>query len=106
MSGIKEIAFRKSVNCPLSKDLLAYQNGEIPVRERGRIAVHLRFCEFCESEIEFYARYPQTDEKIEQAEIPPPLLELAEALLNNKHKDNFLLNKLLNETDKLKLQSF
>lgn len=106
MSSIKKDAFGKSVNCPLSKDLLAYQTGEISTRERERIAIHLRFCEFCESETEFYAHYPQTDEIIEQTEIPEPLLELAEALLNNRHKDKAILNKLLSETERLKLQKF
>ncbi len=106
MSCSKKAAFRKSANCPLSKDLLAYQTGEIPARERERIAIHLRFCEFCEAEIEFYVHYPQTDEAIEQADIPLPLLELAEALLTNKHKDKAVLNKLLNEADELKLQQF
>jgi hypothetical protein len=106
MSSFKKNAFGKSANCPLSKDLLAFQTGEIPERERERIAVHLRFCEFCESETEFYARYPQTDEIIEQTEIPAPLLELAEALLNNRHKDKAVLNKLLSETERLKLQKF
>lgn len=106
MSFYKNKAFQKSVNCPLSKDLLGYQTGEISVRERERIGIHLRFCEFCESEIEFYRHYPQADEKIEQTEIPKPLLELAEALLTNKHKDKSVLNRLLNETDELRLQKF
>lgn len=104
MSSFKKAAFEKSVNCPLSKDLLAFQIGEITPRERERIMIHLRFCEFCESETEFYARYPQTDEIIEQTEIPAPLLELAEALLNNRHKDKAILNKLLNEKRGLRLQ--
>ena len=104
MSCLKNTAFRKSANCPLSKDLLAYQTGEIQARERERISIHLRFCEFCEAEIEFYAHYPQADEAIEQTEIPQPLLELAEALLTNRHKDNSALNKLLNEADELELQ--
>jgi hypothetical protein len=105
MSCMKKNGFHKSANCPLSKDLLAYQIGELSVRERERITIHLRFCEFCEAEIEFYAHYPQADEAIEQTEIPQPLLELAEALLTNRHKDNSALNKLLNEADELLLQT-
>ncbi len=104
MSCTKKNAFRKSANCPLSKDLLAFQTGELQARERERIAIHLRFCEFCEAEIEFYAHYPQADEAIEQTEIPLPLLELAEALLTNRYKDNSALNRLLNEADELLLQ--
>ena len=106
MSCYKNNAFQKSSNCPLSKDLLGYQTGDISVRERERITIHLRFCEFCESEVEFYSHYPQVDEKIELTQIPQPLLELAEALLTNKHKDKSVLNRLLNETDELKLQNF
>ncbi len=105
MSCTKKNRFRKSANCPLSKDLLAFQTGEISARERERITVHLRFCEFCEAEVEFYAHYPQADEIIEQTEIPQPLLELAEALLMNRHKDISALNKLLNEADELLLQT-
>lgn len=104
MSCTKKNGFRKSANCPLSKDLLAYQSGELSARERERITIHLRFCEFCEAEIEFYAHYPPADDTVEQTEIPQPLLELAEALLTNRYKDNSALNRLLNEADELLLQ--
>ena len=91
--------FRKSPTCPLSNDLLLFQNGKISTREKERITVHLRFCEFCAAEVEFYAHYPQSEETIENADIPQPLYELAEALLSNKHKDNLLLKRLFNKTD-------
>jgi hypothetical protein len=86
--------FRKSPNCPLSNDLLAFQTGKIALREKERITVHLRFCEFCASEVDLYAHYPQSDDAVETAEIPEPLYELAEALLSNKHKDTSLLKRL------------
>lgn len=86
--------FRKSPTCPLSNDLLAYQTGKSAVRDQERITVHLRFCEFCAAEVEFYAHYPQAEDAIEKSEIPPPLYELAEALLSNRHKDNALLKRL------------
>ena len=95
----KMTRFRKSPNCPLSNDLLAFQTGKISTREKERITVHLRFCEFCTAEVEFYAHYPQPEETVEKAEIPQPLFELAEALLSNKHKDNSLLKRLFNKTD-------
>jgi len=89
--------FRKSPNCPLSNDLLAFQTGRIPLREKERITVHLRFCEFCAAEVDLYAHYPQADDaEVESAEIPKPLYELAEALLSNKHKDHSLLKRLFN----------
>lgn len=84
----KMTVFRKNVNCPPSEKLLAFQNSELGGHDQDKIAVHLRFCEFCAAEIEFYAHHPQAEEYFENAEIPPPLFELAEALLNNKKKDS------------------
>jgi len=90
----KMTKFHKSPNCPLSSDLLSYQTGKVALREKEKISVHLRFCEFCAAEVEFYAHYPQSEEFIENPEIPQPLYELAEALLSNKYKDNLLLKRL------------
>jgi hypothetical protein len=91
--------FRKNPNCPLSSDLLAFQTDKIQTREQERIKIHLRFCEFCASEVEFYAHYPQAEEAVEKTDIPLPLFELAEALLSNKHQDNSLLKRLFNHND-------
>lgn len=90
----KMTTFRKSPTCPLSNDLLAYQNGKTSPREKEKITVHLRFCEFCAAEVDFYAHHPQAEETVEKTEIPLPLYELAEALLSNRHKDNSLLKRL------------
>lgn len=98
--------FRKSPTCPLSSELLAFQTGKISGREEERITIHLRFCEFCASEVEFYAHYPQAEETVEKTDIPPPLFELAEALLSNKYKDNLLLKSLFNENDDSKFTDF
>jgi hypothetical protein len=49
--------------------------------------VHLRECEFCAAETEFYVRYPQTLEfttATAEPILPEPLRELAESLLNRK----------------------
>ena len=90
------ITFSKSVNCPASQKLLAFQNGEVRQREGKIISKHLAACEFCAAEVEFYAHYPQSEEEVvAKAEIPVPLFELASALLDNKHKDFSLLNQLL-----------
>ncbi|CAA9380342.1 MAG: hypothetical protein AVDCRST_MAG74-446 [uncultured Pyrinomonadaceae bacterium] len=96
------VTFCKSTNCPSSQELLAFQNGEVSSRERGGIEKHLAACEFCDSEVEFYAHYPQSEETVAKVEIPLPLYELAEALLGNKHKDFFTLNKLLSDDKALK----
>ena len=94
----KMAKFRKSPNCPLSNDLLAFQTGKISPGQKERITIHLRFCEFCASEVDFYAHYPQPEETVENAEIPKPLFELAEALLSNKDKEKSLLKRLFHKT--------
>jgi hypothetical protein len=103
MFSLKMVTFCKSANCPASQKLLAFQNGEAAERETQTIRRHLVNCEFCAAEAEFYAHYPQSEETISEVEIPLPLYELAEALLSNKHKDFSLLNKLLSETDSVKI---
>jgi hypothetical protein len=100
----KMINFCKNANCPSSSDLLAFQNDEVTMRKNREIKRHLTTCEFCRAEVEFYAHYPQTDEKIETAEIPKPLFELALALLSNRHNDFSTLNKMLGENESLKLE--
>lgn len=67
--------------------------------EREKIETHIAACEFCASEVEFYAHYPQSEETVATVEIPIPLYELAEALLNDKHKNFLALNKLLCENE-------
>jgi len=104
MFSLKMVTFCKSANCPSSQQLLTFENGGgISPNERGRIETHLAACEFCASEVEFYAHYPQSEETVAKVEIPIPLYELAEALLSNKHKDFLLLNKLLCESEAVKI---
>ncbi len=97
------INFRKHQNCPASEKLLAFQKGETRKAVGEYIKRHLIECEFCTAEVELYSRFPQSDEPIASAEIPPYLFELAEALLRNKHRDFKSLNKLLNENEKRNL---
>lgn len=99
MLSIKMITFCKNANCPASQDLLAFQKGETTEKENNAIGGHLKSCEFCAAEIEFYAQFPQDSETIASVEIPLPLFQLAEALLNNRHKEVSLLNKLLIEAE-------
>ncbi|HEX8636522.1 MAG TPA: hypothetical protein VF692_00555, partial [Pyrinomonadaceae bacterium] len=84
--------------------LLAFQNEEVSMRKNREVRRHLITCEFCQAEVEFYAHYPQTDEKIETAEIPKPLYELALALLGNRRNDFSTLNKMLGGNESLKLE--
>ena len=99
MVSIRMIAFCKNSNCPASQKLLAFQNEEVKTLESEAIRKHLLECEFCSAEVEFYARFPQSDEPVGTAEIPPYLYDLAESLLRNKKKEFKSLNKLLNENE-------
>jgi len=103
MFSLKMVTFCKDTHCPSSQELLAFQAGEVSIPERERIEAHFTVCEFCASEVEFYAHYPQSEETVVKVEIPIPLLELAEALLSNKHKDFSTLNKLLSENEGVKI---
>ena len=105
VKSLKMINFCKSANCPSSSILLAFQHGETKADETRRIRHHLASCEFCAAEVEFYAHYPQAEEALcPETKIPAPLYQLAEALLGNEQKNFKLLNKLLNENEKLKLE--
>ncbi len=103
MCSLKIAAFCKDINCPSSQELLSFQRGEIFLDVFGSIESHLAVCEFCAAEMEFYRHYPQSEEAVAGAEIPPPLLELAEALLSGKHKDFFTLNNLLGTGESVKI---
>lgn len=91
--------FSKSSNCPDSHTLLSFQNGDIAVSESAELRRHLAKCEFCCAEVQFYERYPQSEdalEKVEVEEMPRPLYELAEALIGGK-RDLKSLEKLVSE---------
>ncbi len=98
------VTFCKGLNCPSSQKLLAFESGEASEKEVQAMRKHFSTCEFCATEAEFYAHYPQGEEAITEVEIPLPLYELAEALLSNRHKDFSLLNKLLCENEDLTLE--
>lgn len=99
MVSIKMFTFCKSASCPSSFELLAFQHKESEAAVRLKIEFHLKVCEFCEAEVEFYTKYPQSDENCVATEIPVALRELAEALLGNEPADVLTLNKLLKEED-------
>ena len=86
--GTVMASFRKQEDCPTSQELLSYQLGDLDSAESRVIGKHLAVCEFCSSEVDFYERYPVSRESEENSEenaqMPKPLFELAEALLNRK----------------------
>ena len=93
------ITFCKSLTCPSSQDLLAFQKDEVSILQKNDIQYHLDECEFCSAEVEFYDHNPQSDEVVVSSEIPISLYQLAEALLGNDNKDYSQLNKLLNDSE-------
>jgi hypothetical protein len=98
------INFRKNQHCPSSEKLLAFQKGETRTSVGEFIKRHLTDCEFCSAEVELYARYPQSDDPVGKADIPPYLFELAEALLTKKGREYKSLNKLISEADSRNFQ--
>jgi hypothetical protein len=94
--------FCKNEDCPASEDLLAFQTGDMPVAEGTAVRKHLRSCEFCAAEVEFYENYPPSPEHDEPKvdAMPRPLYELAEALLTKKADDDFF-DRLLEEGEDL-----
>lgn len=106
MSFIKMMTFCKSPKCPSSETLLAFQRGEISGAPAQKIEEHMGGCEFCPAEVEFYTRFPQSDEPTGMTatvEIPVPLFQLAQALLGNKKEGSELLDKLASENETLHL---
>jgi hypothetical protein len=90
--------FFKNEDCPSSYDLLAYQRGDLEKAYVVELGRHLTLCEFCMAELEFYSHYPQLDESADTTDlgaIPPPLLQLAEALLRNGRHDSTTLDPLI-----------
>lgn len=101
---VKMIGFCKNSSCPTSQTLLSFENGNLTAEKHQSVAKHIEGCDFCSAEAGLYHDYPQTDEAVSPTEIPAPLFELAESLLNNRHKGSSLLNKLLIEDSGLSLK--
>jgi hypothetical protein len=84
--------------------VLSFQREEISGKAAQKIEKHLEGCEFCTAELEFYNRFPQSEENTTTVEIPIPLFELAEALLSNKKDGSNLLDKLAGDNETLRLK--
>ncbi len=97
----KMINFCKDAQCPASLDILACQNNDASNDLKKRIAKHLKKCDFCGAEADIYSRYPLPEENSVTDEIPSPLFELAESLMNNRSKGSSLLASLLIENEDL-----
>lgn len=101
---IKMINFCKGADCPTSQDILACQKNEMPLDLKQAVDIHVSSCDFCGAEADVYSRYSLDEESTTAVEIPIPLLQLAESLLNNKSKGNHLLRNLLIENEDLALK--
>ena len=77
------VNFRKEKSCPSSEDLLDLVREAVPGDRALRMAVHLRRCDFCQAELEFYCHYPPVDEAADAPPTPRPIRELAEALMTH-----------------------
>jgi hypothetical protein len=89
-------AFCKSANCPSSDDILSFLNGRLPNDVAIETGVHLKNCDFCSAEADFYRHFPQIpEEPINPVEIPSHLYELAEALLKDGASGISALSNLL-----------
>lgn len=84
MGRTRKAEFCKSEGCPSSQELYAFQNGDMSNDEGRDIMLHLRVCEFCTAEAEFYEHYPQQAAITGPEKMPEPLYELASALLRNE----------------------
>jgi hypothetical protein len=102
--SLKMVDFRKDATCPASQSLLDFQKHELSNEESDTIRNHLTACEFCAAEVEFYARFPQSEVVCAETKIPAPLYQLAEALLSNKQKKFTLFKKLISENESLALK--
>ena len=88
--------FCKSVDCPTSEDLLAFQKGTVRLKLGEIIWDHLLECEFCDTEVDFYRQFPPSEESVPPGKIPKPLFELADALLR-KERDLTPLYRLIGD---------
>ena len=100
---IKMIDFCKNSVCPSSQTLLDFQTNSLPAEHVKIVVNHVNSCDFCGAEVELYSRFVEMDETVAEAEIPAPLYELAEFLLNDCHKDRSFLTQLLIEDTGLTL---
>jgi len=95
MGRARKAEFCKNEGCPSSQELYAFQNGDLSVDEGRGIRLHLRTCEFCTAEAEFYAHYPHQAAITEPDRIPEPLYELASALLKKDHDDLLMMDDVI-----------
>ena len=98
------IGFYKSLGCPASDLLFDAHTKKLGAEMIDEIQSHADSCDFCGAELELYSNCPELDEGVKESEIPAHVRELAEFLLNNRHKDQSFLTKLLIEDAGLKLR--
>ena len=95
---IRMSEFRKKLSCPSSFELADSISDHLDGDRGLQIANHLASCDFCWAEVDFYRHYPPELTKVPLApEIPAPLHELAETLLNGETIHIKTLERLLSK---------
>ena len=80
MSSIRVEKFAKTVECPLSEEVLETQQGH----PSPAVVSHLKVCEFCAAEAHMLSRFKSSDPSYAPPEIPGNLRLLAESLLEGR----------------------
>jgi len=89
--------FCKHEECPASEALAALTDDDAR-SYLEELEEHVAVCDFCSAEIDLYRHHPPIAEEVEATEMPQPLRELAEALLQKK-TDLTPLYRLVGTTD-------
>ncbi len=78
------IDFQKTRYCPSSEMLAAFAEDGNEVKDDAFVRRHLEICEFWRAEGGFYVLFPPPADEpaTDPGPVPPPLYELAEALLD------------------------
>lgn len=75
--------FRKSVTCPNSETLLAYQRSTLRRIGSEWVEAHLGYCDFCRAELQLLNRYRGVSKTEAPGEVPMELRKFAETVLAN-----------------------
>lgn len=73
--------FCKTVCCPTSQALLAFQRMVPANTDRAYIEDHLEYCDFCSAELQLLTRHRCDGEEYSFVEMPTQFRQLAEDLL-------------------------
>jgi hypothetical protein len=97
-------SFCKQASCPSAETLLSYQTLKLETARKALVKTHLAGCDFCCAELQLLSECPQADEcETQFAEIPLPLLRLAQEILAGSLLTAETFNALGYEKERLTL---